>query len=215
MMENFNKAKKLFEADNSHFDASIESLCYISSSESEGLSDEWDSDRTTDTEGLIGRMETEVVSSPKLIAGRIMTTSSSEDLALFQGPSTSHVGTDTTLKLAKQFFDTKLCYASATERWRRHRHCLVIQFSTPPITSKLRTIMSIYLSTKRYTGCLVCGRSVDAIEKENADRYMPMSTSIKEPENVTRLRKEDYMKWLNAGSFLFLVPAVSPARAQG
>ena len=42
---------------------------------------------------------------------------------------------------------------------------------------------------------------------------MRQSTPNNEPEYVTRLRRETYENWLNAGSFLFLAPVVSQAAA--
>ena len=67
------------------------------------------------------------------------------------------------------------------------------------------------LSTKRYTGCIVCGRSVDAIKAENIDNYMRRSTPRNESEYVTTLRREAYQNGLNVGSILFLPPAVLQA----
>ena len=69
------------------------------------------------------------------------------------------------------------------------------------------------MSETRYTGCMVCGRSVDAIKKQRVDWYMDRSTPRDEPEFITKLRREAYENGLNAGSFLFLAPAVSQAAA--
>ena len=60
-----------------------------------------------------------------------------------------------------------------------------------------------------YTGSLVCGHSADALKNEKVDCCMRSSTPREEPEHVTNLRKEAYENCLNAGSFLFLTPAVS------
>ena len=95
-------------------ETTTDSLTYTSSDVSEGLSEEWHSDWSTDTEDMIKRNETEAVSSPKLIAGRIMTSNSHEDLSRVPGPSSSRMNTtnmDFTPKLGKRYFDSKLCYA--------------------------------------------------------------------------------------------------------
>ena len=42
---------------------------------------------------------------------------------------------------------------------------------------------------------------------------MQRSTPQNEPEHITRLRRTAYENWLNAGSFLFITPAVSQAAA--
>ena len=59
------------------------------------------------------------------------------------------------------------------------------------------------LNTKRYARCIVGRRSVVATEEESADWYMKRSTPRHEPEQVTKLRAEEYINGLNAGSFLF------------
>ena len=46
------------------------------------------------------------------------------------------------------------------------------------------------VSEVRYTGCMVCGRSVDSIKDEKVKWYMQRSTPRVEPEYITRLRKE-------------------------
>ena len=65
------------------------------------------------------------------------------------------------------------------------------------------------VSETLYTGCQVCGRTADAIKEEKVELYMRNSTSRVEPDQVTRLGREDYENGLNAGSFLFLTPAVT------
>ena len=60
---------------------------------------------------------------------------------------------------------------------------------------------------------MVCGRSVEAIKRERAAWYMERSIPRNEPENITQLRREAYENGLNAGSFLFLAPAVLQAAA--
>ena len=75
-MEEFIKARRLFEEDDFNSEATNDSVIYISSDESGGISEEWNSDWSTDLDDMIKRIETEVVSSPKIIAGRIMTSNS-------------------------------------------------------------------------------------------------------------------------------------------
>ena len=65
----------------------------------------------------------------------------------------------------------------------------------------------------RYTGCVVCRRSVEAIKKEKVSWYLEKSTPSDEPECISKLRKEAHENGLNAGSFFFLAPAVSQAAA--
>ena len=65
----------------------------------------------------------------------------------------------------------------------------------------------------RYSGCMVCGRSVDAIKQEKTDWYMCRSTPRDEPEQITRLKREAFENELNTVCFLFITPAVSQAAA--
>ena len=58
------------------------------------------------------------------------------------------------------------------------------------------------VSEIRYTGCMVCGRSVDVIKNEKVEWYMQRSTPQNEPEYITRLRREAYENGLNEGCFL-------------
>ena len=101
-MENFTKARRPFEEDDLNFETTNDSVTYKSSDKSEGLSEAWDSDWSTDTEDMIKRIETEVVSSPRLIEGRKMTSNSHENLALVPGPRSSRTNMDSTPKLGEQ-----------------------------------------------------------------------------------------------------------------
>ena len=58
---------------------------------------------------------------------------------------------------------------------------------------------------------MVCGKSVDEIKQEKTDWYMERPTPRSEPAYITALRREAYSTGLNAGSLLFLAPAVSQA----
>ena len=69
------------------------------------------------------------------------------------------------------------------------------------------------VSKKMYTSCIVCGKSADDIKREKADDSIRRSTPRGEPAYVTAMRKEAYLKGPNAGSFLFIPPAVSQAAA--
>ena len=69
------------------------------------------------------------------------------------------------------------------------------------------------VSEIRYTGCMVCGRSVDAIKNEKVEWYMLRSTPQIGPKHITSLRRKAYENGLNAGCFLFITPAVPQAAA--
>ena len=49
------------------------------------------------------------------------------------------------------------------------------------------------VSQVRCTGCMVCGRSVKAIERERMARCMEWSTPKNELESIPRLRREAYV----------------------
>ena len=106
-MDKFNKARKLFGSVDLSLNSSVDSVIYISSDEE--TSDGWNSDWSTDTEEMIRKVDTEVVSSPILIAGRIMTTGSIGEEMLAR-PTTSQQPEDRTPKLDKRFFDEKMYY---------------------------------------------------------------------------------------------------------
>ena len=106
--DRYSKSGKLFEKAELSSDSSSNSVIYISSDEE--TSDGWDSDWSTNTEEKIRRVETEVMSSPILIAGRIITTGSVED-EMVAGPSSCQPQQDKTPKLDKRYFDEKLCCA--------------------------------------------------------------------------------------------------------
>ena len=69
------------------------------------------------------------------------------------------------------------------------------------------------VSETRCISCMVCGRSVDAIKMEKLITHMRQSTPANEPEGVTNLTREAYLNGLNAGTLLFITPAVSQAAA--
>ena len=69
------------------------------------------------------------------------------------------------------------------------------------------------VSEKLYSGCMVCGRSSEAIKKEKVDWYVARSKPRGEPEYITKIRREAYENGLNAGAFLLITPAVSQAAA--
>ena len=93
-MSKYNLARKLFDLDYDS-DESNESVIYISSSESEAS--DWETDCSTDTEQLVARIEREVVSSPMLIGGRIMTVDLPEEEEDTEaGPSSRQMQADVT-----------------------------------------------------------------------------------------------------------------------
>ena len=100
-----NIARRLCEEDDFDSETTSDSVIYISTDESERMSKEWDSDWSTNTKDTIKRIETEVVSRPKLIAGRIVTSNSHEDLIMIPGPRSSRTDVESTPKLGKQYFD--------------------------------------------------------------------------------------------------------------
>ena len=233
-MERFNKARKLFGSLEFSSDSSRDSVIYISSDEE--TSDGWDSDWSTDTEEMVRRIETQVQAEPIPIAGRRMTTASDEP-----GPSSVPSDAQTTPKLDKTYFDEKLCYApSRGNTKRRIELCKTIlpvlesplsppshergpSMDTPviqPESSGFHASFHIQnalpytdISSQRCTSCMVCGKSVDEIKSIKINRYMEASTPKSEPAYITALRKEAYINGLNAGSLLFIAPAVSQAAA--
>ena len=110
-MENFNIARRLFDMDDDCSEASDKSFIYISSSEDE-LSDDWESDYSTDTGELVARIEKGVCASLMLIGGRIMTVEGEQE-GLTPGPSTSKMYEKATpaSKLGHKYFDQEMCYA--------------------------------------------------------------------------------------------------------
>ena len=237
-MNNFNLARKLFDLEDCDSDESTESVIYISSSEDE--SSDWESDCSTDTEQLVARIEREVTSSPMLIAGRVMTTEATED-EMVAGPSTSRASAETTPKLDHKYFDLERCYAPSKRAGKsRIEVCSTMlpvaesRLSPPdhergpsqdtplvqPVTGGFHASYHIQntrpydnLSRQLCTSCMVCGKAVDEIKEEKISWYMERSTHRGEPEYITKLRREAYVNGLNAGSLLFIAPAVSQAAA--
>ena len=238
-MSKYNLARKLFDLEDFDSDGSEESVIYISSSESEAS--DWETDCSTDTEQLIARIEREVTSSPMLIGGRIMTSEIPEENVSVAGPSTSGANAEKTPKMDHKYFDLERCYAppkrmekSRIELCNTILPILESPMSPPdhergpsqdtplvqPSTSGFYASYHIQntrphdnLSSQRYTGCMVCGKSVDEIKDEKINWYMERSTPRGEPEFVTKLRREAYINGLNAGCLLFIAPAVSQAAA--
>ena len=84
-------------------------MIYISSDESGEVSDEWESDYSTDTEQLIEKIEREVRAIPVLIDGRIMTVEEEEEEMV------ADTSTSPTSKLGPEYFDEKFCNAPKKE----------------------------------------------------------------------------------------------------
>ena len=182
IMDKFNKARKLFGSVDLSSNSSVDPVIYLSSDDE--TSDRWNSDWSTDTEEMMRRVETKVVSSPMLIAGRIMTSGSME-VGMVAGRSTSQPQVDRTLKLDKRYYAEKMCYApqrgpskSAIELCRTLIPVEVSPMSPPPhergptmetpvmqvVSLTFRVIFHIQdsvpydnVSEKRCKGCLVCG----------------------------------------------------------
>ena len=239
IMSKFNLSRKLFGLEESNSDDSERSVIYISSDEDE--SSGWETDCSTDTEQLVARIEREVTSSPMLIAGRIMTMDEPVEDELEAGPSSAHVQMDITPKLDHRYFDKEMCYAPPKKTGKsRIEICKTLlpvldtpmsppdhergpSSDTPIMQSVMGSFHASYhvqntrpyenVSTKLYSGCMVWGRSVEAIKREKVDWYVERSKPRGEPDYITRIRREAYENGLNAGSFLFITPAVSQAAA--
>ena len=163
---------------------------------------------------MITRVETEVISSPILIAGRIMTTGSVED-AMIAGPSSCQPQQDKTPKLDERYFVEKMCYAplkgsskNTIELCRNLTPVENLPMSPPshergptaetplmqPVSETFRASFHIQdslpydnVSEQQCRGCLVCGRSVDLIKMEKINEYMRRSTTSGEPKEITDL----------------------------
>ena len=241
-MSKFNLSRKLFGLEESDSDDSERSVIYISSDEDESSDWETDSQTdSTDTEQLVARIEREVTSSPMLIAGRIMTVDEPVEDELEAGPSSAQVRTDITPKLDHRYFDKEMCYAPPKKAGKsRIEICKTLlpipdtpmsppehergpSSDTPIMQPVMGGFHASYhvqntrpyenVSTKLYSGCMVCSRSVEAIKKKKVDWYVERSKPRGEPDYITRIRREAYENGLNAGSFLFITPAVSQAAA--
>ena len=239
IMSKFNLSRKLFGLEESDSDDSERSVIYISSDEDESA--DWETDCSTDTEQLVARIEREVTSSPMLIAGRIMTMDEPAGDELEAGPSSAQVQSDITPKLDHRYFDKEMCYAPPKKAGKSHIEiCKTLlpvpdtpmsppdhergpSSDTPIMQPAMGGFHASYhvqntrpyenVSTRLYSGCMVCGRSVEAIKKEKVDWYVERSKPRGEPDYTTRIRREAYENGLNAGSFLFITPAVSQAAA--
>ena len=239
-MKKYSLARKLFCLEESDSGDSKRSVIYISSSEDE--SSDWETDCSTDTEQLVARIEREVTSSPMLIGGRIMTMDESTEDEPEAGPSSTQMQTDVTPKLDHKYFDKEMCYAPKKKTGQsrielrktlylcRSRLCrpLITKegrvWTPPPL---MQPVMGGFhasyhvqntkpyenVSEKLYSGCMICGRSSEAIKKEKVEWYVAKSKPRGEPEYITKIRREAYENSLNAGAFLFITPAVSQAVA--
>ena len=105
-MQKFNLARRLFDMEEPSSNSSADSVIFESSSSNEGQSDEWDSDRSTDTDNMIRK----ITPSPVLIAGRNMTIGNPEE-EMTAGPSTALSSSSIIPKFDRRYFDEMLCYA--------------------------------------------------------------------------------------------------------
>ena len=223
-------SRNLFE-DDLDSDLSGESVSYFSSDESEGVSDGWDSDCSTDRERLIERMERDVHASPMLIGGRIMTVEEDETV---QGPSTSRPNGNITPELGSEYFNEELCFApkkeNALQRIQLCKTTLPVAetlLSPPPHergtsneTPLIPQASGIFkasfhiqnsrphdnLSMQRCTSCMVCGGIIDEIKDEKVRWYMERSTARGEPEYIKKLRREAYINGINEGVYFLYHP---------
>ena len=65
----------------------------------------------------------------------------------------------------------------------------------------------------KYTGNVVCGKSINTIKSENVKEFMRQPTPVGEAEDITGLRRGAYLAGRNTGAFSFKPPAVSQAAA--
>ena len=238
-MSKYNLAIKLFDLEKYDSDDSERSVIYISSSEDE--SSDWATDCSTDTEHLVARIEREVTSSPMLIGGRIMTVDESVEDEPVAGLSSTQMREDVTPKLDHKYFDKEMCFAPPKKAGKsRIEICKTLLpvpdspmsppdhergqcVDTPLMKPVLGGFHASYhvqntrpyenVSENLYSGCMVCGRSSEAIKKEKVEWYVARSRPRGEPEYTTKIKREAYENGLNAGAFLFITPAVSQAAA--
>ena len=160
---------------------------------------------------------------------------------MIPGPSTSNLCGKVipASKLGHMYFDQEMCYAPPRQNGKSRieiyktllpvfdspmsppQHERGSSLDTPVVEPTESGFHESYhvqnrspyqnISEVPYTGCMVFGHSVDAIKKENMEWYMRRSTPQSEPDHVTRLRREACENGLNAGCFLFITTAVSPA----
>ena len=239
-MQKFNLSRKLFDLEEQSSEKSSDWVIYISSDNEDDAFRSWDSDWSTDTEMLIERIEKEVRSSPILVGGRIMTMEGMED-ECEAGPSSAQPVLPSTPKLDLGYFDEKICYAPPRKIEKtKIELCKTLlpvleSPASPPehekgpvmdtpmhhsVSDNFHASFHIQdvlpyadLSKQRCQSCIVCGKSIDDIQQEKINWYMERSTPRSEPAYITALRREAYSNWLNAGSLLFLAPAVSQAAA--
>ena len=166
-----------------------------------------------------------------------MTLDDPEEDEMGAGPSSSRAQADVTPKLDHKYFDNEICYAPPKKFGKtRIELCNTLlpvlgSPMSPPEhergpsqdTPLIQPVMGAFhasfhvQNTKPYendsevlyTGCMVCGRSADAIKKEKVDRYVSKSKPRGEPEYITKIRRKAYKNVLNGGAFLFVTPAVS------
>ena len=238
-MSKYNLARKLFDLEEYDSEDSERSVIYISSSEEE--SSDWETNYSTDTEQLVARIEREVTSSPMLIGGRIMTLDEPTEEEPVAGPSSDQAQIEVTPKLNHKYFDQEMCYAPPKKLGKsRIEICKTLlpvpespmsppdhergpSLDTPlmqPTVGGFHASFHVQntrpyeiVSNKLYSGCMVCGRSSEAIKKEKVEWYVARSKPRGEPEYITKIRREAYENGLNAGAFLFITPAVSQAAA--
>ena len=157
------------------------------------------------------------------------------------GPSSSHTQTDVTPKLDHKYFDKEMCYAPPKKTGKsRIELCKTLlsvlespmsppgyesgpSMDTPLMQPVIGGFHASYhvqntrpyenVSEKLHSGCMVCGRSSEAIKKEKVEWYIAKSKPRGEHEYITRIRREAYENGLNAGAFLFITLAVSQAAA--
>ena len=113
-MQRYNLTKKLFDFEEDS-ESSVDSVIYISSDSENEVSSSWDSDWSTDTEGIIERIEQEVKAAPIPIARRGMTTEDLDD-EMTAGPSSAWPVPPSTPKLGFEYFNKEMCLAPSKKQ---------------------------------------------------------------------------------------------------
>ena len=114
--------------------ASPASVIYITSESEDDASDGWNSDWSSEMESMIASVERQI-SSPMLIAGRIMTTADDEPSTSYTTPRRANKPAILqTPKLDKIYFDEERCYAPSKRDSRiRNRHPIELCSTHQPV----------------------------------------------------------------------------------
>ena len=152
-----------------------------------------------------------------------------EQEEMVPGPSSSGQLDVVTLELDHKYFDCEMCYAPPKAFWKSRieicktllpvlespmsppEHEIGTSLDKPLVQPAVSNFHASYhvqdtrsyqnVSEMRYSGCMVYGRSMDAIKTEKTDWYMCRSTPRDGPEHKVRLKREAFENGLNTGCF--------------